>query len=86
MLTVVDGKLLNTRDVGNAVATMLLNGIPIDQVCDTPGMPTPTGSPPLAKPSRATAIGIAETPRPNTSASAAVTASTDWRGIGLAAG
>ena len=42
MLTVVDGKLLNTRDVGNAVATMLLNGIPIDQVCDTPGMPTPT--------------------------------------------
>ena len=42
MLTVVDGKLLNTRDVGNAVATMLLNGIPIDEIVDTPGMPTPT--------------------------------------------
>ena len=42
MLTVVDGKLLNTRDVGNAVATMMLNGIPIDEICDTPGMPTPT--------------------------------------------
>ena len=42
MLTVVEGKLLNSREVGNAVALMLLNGTAIDEISDTPGMPTPT--------------------------------------------
>lgn len=41
MLTVVDGKLLNSMDVGNAVATLLLQGRPIDEICRIPGMPTP---------------------------------------------
>lgn len=42
MLTVIEGKLLNSREVGNAVATMLLNGTAIDKISDTEGMPTPT--------------------------------------------
>lgn len=40
MLTIVDGQLLNTRDVGNAVAKLLLEGMQIDHICDIEGMPT----------------------------------------------
>ena len=42
MLTLVDGRLLNSREVGNAVAQLLLTGTPIDQICEIDGMPTPT--------------------------------------------
>jgi hypothetical protein len=42
MLTVVEGKLLNSREVGNAVALMLLDGKPIDEISKIAGMPTPT--------------------------------------------
>ena len=41
MLTVVEGKLMNSREVGNAVALMLLNGTAIDEISHTEGMPTP---------------------------------------------
>lgn len=41
-LHVVDGKLMNTREVGNAVGLMLLNGTPLDQICQIEGMPTAT--------------------------------------------
>jgi len=41
VLTVVDGKLLNSMDVGNAVATLLMQGMPIDEICAIEGMPTP---------------------------------------------
>ncbi len=40
MLRIVDGKLLNTRDVGNAVAKLLLEGMAIDQISAIEGMPT----------------------------------------------
>lgn len=41
-LHVVDGKLMNTREVGNAVGLLLLQGTPIDQICQIEGMPTAT--------------------------------------------
>jgi len=41
-LQVVDGKLMNSREIGNAVAVMLLNGTPIDRICEIEGMPTAT--------------------------------------------
>lgn len=40
MLTVVDGKLLNTRDVANTVASLLMNGMPIDEIAQIEGMPS----------------------------------------------
>ena len=42
MLTVVEGRLMNSREVGNAVATLLMKGMALDQICDIEGMPTPT--------------------------------------------
>jgi len=42
MLTIVDGRLMNSREVGNAVAQMLLEGVPIDEICRIDGMPTAT--------------------------------------------
>lgn len=42
MLQVVDGKLMNTRDVGSAVAMLLMEGMAIDLISDIEGMPTPT--------------------------------------------
>lgn len=41
MLQIVNGKLMNSRDIGNAVAELLLQGTPIDQISQIPGMPTP---------------------------------------------
>jgi len=41
MLTVVNGNLMNSREVGSAVAIMLLQGTAIDKISETPGMPTP---------------------------------------------
>lgn len=42
MLQIVDGKLMNSHQVGNAVAQLLLSGTPIDKICEIEGMPTPT--------------------------------------------
>jgi hypothetical protein len=42
VLTVVEGKLLNSREVGNAVAQLLLEGMAIDKISGIKGMPTPT--------------------------------------------
>lgn len=40
MLQVVDGRIMNSRDVGNAVAKLLLEGMAMDQIADIPGMPS----------------------------------------------
>lgn len=40
MLQVVEGRIMNSRDVGNAVAKLLLEGMPMDQIADIPGMPS----------------------------------------------
>ena len=42
MLRIVDGKLLNSREVGTAVANLLMQGTPIDQICEIQGMPSAT--------------------------------------------
>ena len=42
MLQVIDGKLMNSRDVGNMVAKLLMEGMAIDRVSDIEGMPSPT--------------------------------------------
>lgn len=42
VLSVVDGRLMNSREVGNAVALMLLQGHSIDEISAIEGMPTPT--------------------------------------------
>lgn len=41
MLQVVNGQIMNSRDVGNAVAKLLLGGMAMDQISALPGMPTP---------------------------------------------
>jgi hypothetical protein len=42
MLQIVNGKLMNSRDVGNAVAKLLMEGMPIDMVSGIEGMPSAT--------------------------------------------
>lgn len=42
MLQVVNGKLMNSRDVGNAVAKLLMEGMAVDLISDIEGMPSPT--------------------------------------------
>ncbi len=42
MLQVVNGMLMNTRDVGTAVAKLLMEGMAIDRISDIEGMPSPT--------------------------------------------